>query len=101
MSYFIIGDEDTVLGFRLGGISGKTVSDRAGVMEALSSVRMDRKVKVILITERMAQLTREEVDRILETMEFPLILEIPDREGPLPGRQSIKDLVKSAIGLSI
>jgi vacuolar-type H+-ATPase subunit F/Vma7 len=41
------------------------------------------------------------VDKYLLTQTFPLIVEIPDRQGRLPGRPDIKDMVNAAIGIKI
>lgn len=99
MGYFVIGDKDMVLGFSFAGISGKEVQTREEAVSVLQHVQENRKINIILITERLAQLIREEVDKIIETMDFPLILEIPDRHGPIPGKKTIKEIVKAAVGI--
>jgi vacuolar-type H+-ATPase subunit F/Vma7 len=32
---------------------------------------------------------------------FPLVIEIPDRTGPMEGRVSIRQLVRSAVGINV
>jgi vacuolar-type H+-ATPase subunit F/Vma7 len=32
---------------------------------------------------------------------FPLIIEIPDRTGPMEGRVSIRQMVRSAVGINV
>ena len=88
-----------VLGFRLAGVEGRTAESREEALEALTDVLKVSSVRIILIPERLAQRIRREVDRVIETMDFPLILEIPDREGPLPGRKTLKEQVKAAVGV--
>ncbi|MCK4515651.1 MAG: Vacuolar H+transporting two-sector ATPase F subunit, partial [Spirochaetaceae bacterium] len=58
-------------------------------------------VGIIIMTERVAQTIRAAVDRYVFTEEFPLIVEIPDRQGKLPGRPSLRDLVNDAIGVTL
>ncbi len=101
MKYFIIGDEDAVLGFALVGVEGR---EAAGPEEARSAFRAaldDREVGIILISERVAELIRAEVDRYVFTRDFPLIVEIPDRLGPVSGRAGIREMVNQAIGITL
>ena len=56
---------------------------------------------IIVITERMAAGIRDEIDKFSFGRSFPLIIEIPDRTGPLAGRVSIRQMVRSAVGISV
>ncbi len=99
MKFFVIGDEDTVLGFSLAGAKGIVVRDAAGARRALEEALEDRDIGIIIITERLAALIRPEVDAYFYNTDHPLIVEIPDRLGPLPDRISVKEVVQTAVGI--
>jgi len=101
MKYAIIGDEDTVLGFGIVGVLGKVATNQEETHRAFQELRADEEVSIIIITERLADTIRPIVDRYLFTESFPLIVEIPDRHGRVPGRPGIKDMVNAAIGVKI
>jgi len=101
MNYFIIGDEDTVLGFGLVGVKGLTVKTRDEAKTAFEKVLADEETGIIIITERIADLIRPLVDRYLFTERFPLIVEIPDREGPVKDKPGIREMVNQAIGIKL
>ena len=101
MRFYVIGDEETVLGFSLCGIEGRVVSTRVGCGQALESALTGGDVGVILITERVANLARDLLEPLIYGARFPLILEIPDRHGPLEGRPTIREVARSAIGVSV
>ncbi|MCD6116656.1 V-type ATP synthase subunit F [bacterium] len=101
MRFYVIGDEETVIGFRLVGISGTVVNNRQDAEAAIRKAREDENLGIILITERIADLVKDIVEELLFTTAFPLILEIPDRNGPLKNRGSVRDIVKHAVGLSV
>jgi len=101
MNYFVIGDEDTVLGFGLVGVKGTTVRTREEAKTAFEDVLADRDTGIIIITERIADLIRPLVDRYLFSERFPLIVEIPDREGPVKGKPGIREMVNEAIGINL
>ncbi len=99
MEYFVIGDEDTVLGFSLVGVSGIACSSPDEVRAAWSKATEDKEHGVIIITDDCAAHIRDTVDRYLFTMSFPLVVEIPER-----GKASssdLRELVNEAIGVSI
>ena len=101
MKYSIIGDEDTVLGFGIVGVSGKVASSTDEAQRAFKAILEDRQTGVLIITERVADMIRPLVDRYLFTEAFPLVVEIPDRKGSRPGRPGIKEMVNTAIGIKL
>jgi V/A-type H+/Na+-transporting ATPase subunit F len=101
MEYYIIGDEDAVLGFRLVGVHGRTVTNREQAEEAFREALKNDQLAVIIITERIAELIRPLVDRFIFREKFPLLVEIPDRLGPLAGRSDLRSMVNEAIGITL
>jgi V/A-type H+-transporting ATPase subunit F len=101
MKYFIIGDEDSVLGFSMAGVDGIAVADALSADKAFSEALSDKENGIILITERIAELIRDKVDRYIFTVKFPLIVEIPDRFGSVEGRGDLRKMVNEAIGIKL
>ncbi len=100
MRYFVIGDEDTVLGFSLVGTQGMVATNVAEAQNALEKALEHKEYGIIIITENVADMIRAQVDRYLFSETFPLIVEIPNRfsEG---GSKDLKKLVNEAIGVSL
>lgn len=99
MQYFVIGDEDTVLGFSLTGLAGAAVHTKDEARAAWEKAIENKNNAIIIITEDAASFIRETVDRYLFSEDFPLVVEIPS-----PGKKSSRDLrtlVNEAIGVSI
>lgn len=101
MKYFIIGDEDAVLGFGMVGVQGQAVGTPEEARAAFDSALENREVGIVIITERAADLIRDRVDSYVFTEQFPLIVEIPDRQGRLPGRPGAREMVNRAIGIKL
>ena len=101
MRYAIIGDEDTVLGFGIVGVSGQVAVNAQEAQQAFETSLEDSNVGIIIITEQVADMIRSTVDRYLFTESFPLIVEIPDRKGHQADRPNIKDMVNAAIGIKL
>ena len=101
MKYYTIGDEDAVLGFAMVGVDGVAVSSKAEAESAFNTALADSEVGILIITERIAELLRHLVDQYLFKHRFPLIVEIPDRQGRVTGKPGIREMVNSAIGISL
>ncbi len=101
MKYFVIGDEDTVLGFGIVGVSGKTAFNVEEAKEAFQEIINNHETGIIIVTETVADMIRPIVNKYLFTQDFPLIVEIPDRHGRKPDRPDIKEMVNAAVGVKI
>ena len=101
MRYFVIGDEDAVLGFGLVGVHGQSAATPQEAQRAFTLALEDKEVGIVIITERVAELIRPQVDRYLFTQSFPLIVEVPDRLGPVAGKAGVREMVNQAIGIKL
>ena len=101
MKYSIIGDEDTVVGFGVLGVSGKVATNATEAQHAFQALLDDKDIGIIIITERIADMIRPIVNKYLFTIGFPLVVEIPDRNGTKPGKPGIKEMVNAAIGIKL
>ena len=101
MKYAIIGDEDSILGFGILGVTGKIAADAQEAQQAFQEILKDKDTGIIIITERVADMIRPIVDKYQFTISFPLVVEIPDRKGVNPNRPGIKEMVNTAIGIKL
>lgn len=99
MRTIVIADEDTVLGFSLAGVQGIIVSTAEETRKAFEQVTQQEDTGIIVMTERVAQHIRETIDKWIVAGGQPLIVEIPDKQGPLEDRRTPHEFVKSAIGV--
>lgn len=102
MRLYLISDNiDTQVGLRLAGIDGVVVHEREKALSSLNAAIEDEDIGVVLITEKLSRLCEDEILKIKQTNEKPLIVEIPDRHGSERGEDSITRYVRGAIGIKI
>jgi V/A-type H+-transporting ATPase subunit F len=103
MKISVIADFDTVVGFRLAGVKeGYAVNSPEEALERLREVVKKENVGLVIITERLVDKIRGDVDRLLEKRSFPLLVEIPDKAGPIEKKvDPLKELVRRAVGVDI
>ena len=99
MEYFVIGNDDTVLGFSLVGVDGIQVSSPEEAKVAWDKALEKKEHAVIIITADTADMIRSTVDRFLFSESFPLVVEIPSPGGKKS--PDLRELVNEAIGVSL
>ncbi|MHC4886333.1 MAG: V-type ATP synthase subunit F [Planctomycetota bacterium] len=97
----MIGDDDVVLGFDLVGVRGRVATNPREAEEALGHALANEEVGIVLITERVAELIRPQVDKHVLGESFPLVVEIPDRHGPIEGKPSLREMMNAAMGVNL
>ena len=102
MRVHLISDNvDTLVGMRLAGIAGVVIHQRNAVLQELKQVMEDETIGILIVTEKIMALAREEIMDIKLKENRPLVVEIPDRHGPTRGRDYITRYIKDSIGIKI
>lgn len=101
MQYYVIGDEDAVLGFGMVGVPGRVATDLATAEAVFREAVGDSENGIIIVTSGTADLIRDLVDQYVFSRAMPLVVEIPDRSGRAEGRTGIREMVNQAIGIKL
>ena len=96
----IIGDIDTVTGFKLGGVKkGIIVNNDEEAKNALDELLND---EIIIITQKIADNIREHIHKRLGSDVLPMVIEIPDKSGSSEGgADQMAALIKRVIGVEM
>ncbi len=98
----VIGDIDTVTGFRLVGVN-ECASPRSPseTRELLLDYFRDPNMGLIIITEPLAQQVEDTIVELSQSP-VPVILLIPDRDGTTGTYEAVlKELIRRAVGIEI
>lgn len=100
MKIVLMGDMDTVLGFKLAGVHeaysfGENSLETERAKNKLKELIEREDIGIILITERLAE--RVEIPEV----KLPIILQIPDKFGSIYGEAQLREIVRKAIGVEI
>ena len=110
MKFYIIGERELVLAFKLTGVDGVIAENRNDVLEAFNRITGKGGVanvptgeipKVLILTENAASQIEEEEIAWQKTGKFPLIVEIPGLNGHVKGKKLLSDAIKQAVGVEI
>ena len=96
----VIGDKDSILAFKAIGIEVFTAIDKDDASKLVNKLAKED-YGVIFITEAMAQLAKETIDKYRESM-TPAIILIPSNKGSMGiGLADINRSVEKAVGANI
>jgi V/A-type H+-transporting ATPase subunit F len=115
MDFFFIGDAELVTAFRFIGIEGTAVRDSGeacavfrriteGWNEAAGAVLPGsggETCQVLILTEETADWLGELLVNWQLSGNYPLVVEIPGIMGRLPGRKTLVDSIREAIGIHV
>ncbi|MDD5959548.1 MAG: V-type ATP synthase subunit F [Methanobrevibacter wolinii] len=101
-SVAVIGDLDTITGFRLGGVStGYVVNTEDEAKKALDEL-LESEISIIIITQKVADEIREYINKTMGSEIVPMIIEIPDKDGESESdNDQMRALIKRVIGVDI
>jgi V/A-type H+-transporting ATPase subunit F len=117
MDYYFIGDAELVTAFRFIGIDGTAVRDSGeaaaqfrriteGWVEEAGAALPDSvpgagNCRVLILTEEVADWLEELLVKWQLSGRYPLVVEIPGIMGRLPGRKTLVDAIRKAIGVHV
>jgi len=96
----VLGDRDSVLGFKALGIETFTADDAAQARPILRKLGGEE-YAVVYVTERLADGMHEEIEAFKDRP-TPAVIVIPGKDGLMGlGMESLKSAVKRAVGADI
>ena len=117
MDYFFIGDPELVTAFRFIGIEGTAVRDAAEAASVFrritegwieeagitlpGSLPDAENCRVLILTEEVADWLGGLLIKWQISGNYPLIVEIPGITGRLPGRKTLVESIREAIGINV
>lgn len=112
-----MGDPELVTAFRFAGVQGRQILNRdealvlfrritkswdetaAAVLPGSSEVFAD--CHVLIVTEEVADWLGADLTDWQLTGRYPLVVEVPGTMGRLPGRKTLVDSIREAIGIHV
>ena len=96
----VIGDQDSILGFKAVGVSTYAVINPAGALAVLKKLATEN-YGIIYITEELAQQLADPINELNKRF-LPVVVPIPNGKGVLGiGMQQLRVKVEKAIGADI
>jgi V/A-type H+-transporting ATPase subunit F len=116
VDYYFLGDPELVTAFRFAGVSGEAVQNQSETLSAfrritegynatagavLPGVELASLCRVLILTEEAADWLGEDLDNWQLGGRYPLVVEIPGITGRQPGRKTLVDSIREAIGVHV
>ncbi len=99
----ILGDEDTVIGFKMAGVTNAITTTVDKCETDFLQLITQHNVGIVVIQEDFEQNFSRKTKKMIETLSKPVIVTVPSKTSALGGKKSgsIAELVKRAIGIEL
>ena len=113
MDYFFLGDPELVTAFRFVGIDGIAVNgadDARGAFRRITEgydetsgtvLPGGESCRILIVSEEVADWLGGDLINWQLSNRYPLIVEVPGLMGRLPGRKTLVDSIREAIGIHV
>lgn len=97
----VIGDAVMTTGFRLAGVTDTHTVEDADVEKTLRSQMNREDAGLIIISDRNYETLSWKLKKHIEATAKPVVVPVPDRHGSVAQEESLRELVKRAMGLDL
>ncbi len=97
----ISDNTDTLVGMRLAGVEGVIVHTREETLDALHQAMNMQDVAVVLMTEKLSDLCKAEIQELKTQIPQPLLVIIPDRHGASNMTAAISRYLAETVGIQL
>lgn len=106
MEYFFLGDEELAIAFRFIGIEGMAVRNAEEANAAFTRItgnpgQLSGGCQVLILTEETAAWLGDSMIDWQLSGRYPLLVEIPGISGRLPGKKTLVEAIREAIGINV
>jgi vacuolar-type H+-ATPase subunit F/Vma7 len=100
-SIAVIADSATCTGFRLAGVDNTFALSGTDAEAKLSALLSDTSFGIIIVTERLVENCDWRLKKRIEATAKPVVVPIPDSQGPIEQAESLSKLIKRALGVDL
>lgn len=102
MKSFLISDKrEALVGMRLAGIDGVLAHTREELLSAVKTAMKSEDIGILILTENLVDLARDEILQLKLKAKKPLIVEIPGRHGTTRSADKITNYIRDSVGIHI
>ena len=99
----VIGDHDTVVGFRLAGIAQAIAVTQESAEQEFNKIITDQTIGIVIDQDDFARGFSHKTKKTIENLAKPVIVTVPGKSELVKGEKSgsIAEMVKRAIGIEL
>jgi V/A-type H+-transporting ATPase subunit F len=101
MDFFVLGEDEIIIGFGIVGIQGRIVTTQEEAFAGFEYAVSLPNLKVLIMTEEVAAFIEEKIMNWNMSGRFPLLVEIPGILGRMEGKKTLVQSIREAVGISI
>ncbi len=100
-SIVVVADEATCTGFRLAGVTQTFSTSEFNAGEKISELLQLENIGIIIVTEKILANLDWRLRKKVDLTAKPVVVAVPDKDGPSEEAESLKNLIKRALGFEL
>lgn len=101
MSFYFIGDDTTLVGYRFAGINGVAANTQEEALQAFEEALLKTDISVLLLTDLVCSMLESQVTKQRMTGKPPYIVIVKDYKQTTVPRKSLENLIYEAVGIRL
>jgi len=101
MSFHIIGDKDSLMGFNFAGVHGDVAETPREARDAFDAVKRKGVARILIVTEPVADMIEDVLTEHRVSCEPPFVVEIGDLWETPVEHKSLEEMIYEAVGIRI
>lgn len=97
----VVGDADTVAGFRLAGVNESFLASPSNAEESVFSALSTPNAGIVIVSDEVVESISHKAKKALAASTKPVVVTVPSRKVSVAAGGSIQELVKRAIGVEL
>jgi len=97
----VVGDSTMVSGFRLAGVTEYYIAEGKEAEEKVAELMGSGEAGVIIVPEDVMMEMDWRLKRRIEAAAKPVVVPVPGRKGPVGEAESLREMVKRALGFDL
>jgi V/A-type H+-transporting ATPase subunit F len=97
----VVGDRATCTGYRLAGVRDVFPVEEGDAEKAIEELLGKEEVGIIIINEAVLESLGRKTKAVIERTAKPSVVAVPGMGGPLEYGESLKEMVKKALGFEL
>lgn len=100
-SIVVVADGPTCTGFRLAGVQEVYKLEGRAAERKIEELIEESEAGIVIINEKLLASMDHRLRKTIDRIAKPVFISVPDKDGPSADVESLKDMVKRALGFEL
>jgi len=97
----VVADGPTCTGFRLAGVENIYPREGIEAVKKIEELLEEESTGILIVNEKIMEQVDWQLKKRIEKIAKPVVITVPDKDGPREQQGSLKEMIKKALGFEL